>query len=705
MPDHIDTSGPPDNQSALQEDIEAVAAMPQRGARQKEAHEAAAAAAASRHGMSTIAFLMRVSAHMAATRSARAAAMEEHEEGAAIGGRPRVKLDASRDEIHQQALGALLSGRRVFRAGQGDDMKLTTVLTRADLVRVDPRAAEEEDRREARRGRESESGDADQLMSVSPVTLAIEVNACGSVTRKVEVSGIGKVEMPTDFPVAIAVEMIASKALNALPEVIGVAHVPIINENGEMFAEPGYDPSSMRWVSTSVRAVAVPDAPTREDAESALALLHWLLREYEFDGPRNKVAGVGCLMTAVLRASMRKAPLWASTSGMARTGKDRLLRTCSTVSTGGPPVMYAFGKTPEERDKRLSQVLHSGAPFIVMSNINGGIESDDLCVFLSEGSVVVRQYGSTGSGRRAQYGAFWSVSGNNFEPRGDLVARCVTVRQVSSNPDPGLRVFEFDDLKWLRDPNNRRSIVAAVFTIAKWWMQERARGTNARLGGTNGFDEWSALVREPLFALTDLDIFASALEADREQRTTGATGSFSDSSGNVLAADWRVDYPWSQAEVERIVGEYVRGDLTVEAPPRIQFLETLTEEHAGPLDDAAVCAAVAAHAPVEFVCLAGDLTRAAKKVRNFIQRREQDAEHGGDDVSAAFAEWAEQVRGAIAGIGNAATSDASAGTLVKKALDVAGGEWSCGVARDPFGAAMKGGTGRAKALYRWRRIG
>lgn len=635
-----------------------------------------------------------------------------------------VLLGGLRSDVFRAVSAALSASRRVFRMGSGDDLKLVAVLTRDELNARDPDLAADEERREqnlrareviinadgSRTERLLESFRADQIMTVTPVILATEIDRAAHVKKAVQKKRNGRTLLEwvrTDFPVRMAADFMSSRGVNRLPELIGVAHVPIMNEQGGMVAEPGYDPVSMRWISSAVPAVEVPENPTENEAKAALAEIRKLLRKYEFDGPRNEAAGAALVITAVLRPSMERAPMTLSTAGQPRTGKDHLLRTAALVSIGGSPTMFSIGSRPEEREKRLSQILHSGVPFIVLNNVNGGLESDDLCTFLSEGSAVLRSYGSVGAGKRAVYGAMIAASGNNLEATNDLVTRCFTVRQSSKSADPGSRTFDFCAHTWLGNPDNRRHILTAVFTIARWWMQERARGRNAgRLGGTNGFEQWSMFVREPIHALTGHDIFEATVEAEQDQRASEGPGAFTDACGVILTAAWRLDYPWSQRGAERMVADWRRQNAeNLIAPDHIQLAESLVEENAGVLTAEEVCAAVEGKAPREIDATAGNVTRAAQKVTRFISQQEEDTARGGDEPAPMLAAWLDDVRAACRRIGKSADNEADAGMAIKRTLDVAGGTWRCTVVRDPVtGTPKKGGPRRNKAVYRWCRL-
>lgn len=645
-----------------------------------------------------------------------------------------VLLTDNRATVFAAAARALARRKRVFAQGKGDARRLVLVQTLDDLHNVDPEAEERLERRvdpllhrepmrdEEDRPMHAEDGTplfmppvrytADQLVSVNDIILAMEINIAADVKKRVTVQRNGRAVVEwvsCDFPQRMAKALMDSTELRILPQLRGVAHVPIMAADGSVVTTPGYHAESEMWITSTLPRVTLPDRPTRDDALASLDKLRHLFREYEFADPANQTAGVAALMTAVTRPSVDKAPLTLSTSGAPRTGKDHLMRSCSLVAIGQMPDIMSLGTRGEERDKRLSQIFHSGSPAVILSNINGGLESDDLCVFISEGGVTVRTYGTFGVGKRAEYSAFWSATGNNLQPKGDLVTRCMTVRQVSASATPGRRTFTFDIHTWLQDPANRASIIEAVLTIVRWWRQS-GRWLNTgqleggSLGGTNDFNQWAAMVRAPLYALTEHDVFAATFDSEDTQRSEDGAGAFCDACGIVFDAAWRVDYPWSQRDAQRRVDQWRQHNPDqLVAPEPVQRAEALTAEHVGELSDDELCRRVEAMTPSEYVELAGGIVRAADKVRRFTRTLREDEEHG-SAPSEQQAAWLTEVEGALSRLGKAANDERTAGHQVKAALDVAGGAWRMGIALQPSGRPMRGGANGARQMYRWKRL-
>lgn len=606
---------------------------------------------------------------------ARRREIEQDRRAEALLNRRKVNLSAPRVEMFREAAAALAEKRLVFAQGHGDDRKLVAVLTRDDVASVDEALAESILTREQALMSEREEGetqaplsfDTDRLYTVTPVMLGLSVDKAANVhkVKMVERDGATlELHLPADFPVALAKDLADSTALERLPQLRGIAHSPIIDVNtGEIMTRPGYDPRTRMWVSSMCPEIYVPEHVTEEDARAALERLFWILHTYEFAGDRNRIAAVALLITSVLRASMHVAPLFVSTAGQARTGKDHLLITASLLATGQWPQLYGLGGKVEEREKRLSQMFHAGAPFVVISNVNGSMENDDLCIFLSEGAVTVRAYGTVGTGKRAEYSAVWTASGNNLRPTGDLVTRCVVVRQESAVANPGSRVFQFEPHKELKKQEVRKDLLEAVYTIARWWILEgRWKPEHSEKLGTNNFDQWSTLVRRPLLALTGHDVFAATQEAEAEQRAESMGGVFADSLHAVLSYDWEHHRERAQA---RGLWRFPDG--------RFEFL------------------AGAAHEAVERV-----------KSRHAAWMRQEPNPHAPDEVRNAFDDernaWSDLMEH-VEVVAKDAASARAAGHAMKKHAGIFGESWRITRALTNDGRPKMGGASGQKSVW------
>jgi hypothetical protein len=199
-----------------------------------------------------------------------------------------------------------------------------------------------------------------------------------------------------------------------LPTFRGTTRSPILGNDGTMRAAEGFDPDSGLWCY-QIPEVAVPDRPSREDAEAALHRLRHFFRTFPFaDGDRVKeddliIADLAknpgldesvflsVLLTAAVRQSLSLAPAGlfnAPSFSGAGTGKGLLAKSVSIIGGGVRPAAFTSGHNKEELDKRLTTSLTEARPSVFLDNYNAKeLQSDLLASALTENPMMVRVFG------------------------------------------------------------------------------------------------------------------------------------------------------------------------------------------------------------------------------------------------------------------------------------------------------------------------
>src|SRR3546814_10907537 len=78
---------------------------------------------------------------------------------------------------------------------------------------------------------------------------------------------------------------------------------------------------------------SVPDVPTRDDAEQALAELGDLLREMQFVGAADKAVALSLIVSAVVRGALAHIPLHLIKAPSIGSGKSFLVDLAARKST------------------------------------------------------------------------------------------------------------------------------------------------------------------------------------------------------------------------------------------------------------------------------------------------------------------------------------------------------------------------------------
>jgi hypothetical protein len=285
----------------------------------------------------------------------------------------------------------------------------------------------------------------------------------------------------------------------ALRPLDGFCTMPLLLDDGTINAAHGYHEPT-RVYCHRLPDIAVPDRPTRADAEAALLQLRRAFRTLPFADAVTTMEQVGVgeqstelqvveltkpdieggkrngpahdesafhtmLMTSVCRRSLTLAPALGATSPKfsgAGTGKGLSIRAISIVATGTSVHVNSIGRGAE-MEKGIVAALLQPDPIISLDNLNNVfLCSAALCTALTESPARLRPLGSS-ENREINTRAFIALNGNGLRISEDLVRRVVNVELDAKIENPELRSFPGDLLADIAEA--RLQLLAAILTI------------------------------------------------------------------------------------------------------------------------------------------------------------------------------------------------------------------------------------------------
>jgi hypothetical protein len=269
------------------------------------------------------------------------------------------------------------------------------------------------------------------------------------------------------------------------PVLRGVITTPTLARDGRIIETPGFDPTSGLLVDiTAGTFPRVPEAPTKDAAVAALDRLCRPLRGFPFVDDAARSVALGAMLTALVRLSLRTAPLHAFDAPTAGTGKSMLAEGVGLLATGFRPPALSQGKSSEEDEKRLSTVLFAGDPVIHIDNCERDISGDFLCSMLTQEVVQARILGLS-ERRVLPATALVLASGNNLVLAGDASRRAVICRLDAKVERPDTRTFDFDFHAELLAA--RPELVVSVLTVLRAY---HAAGRPEKLTPMGSFTDW-----------------------------------------------------------------------------------------------------------------------------------------------------------------------------------------------------------------------
>lgn len=323
------------------------------------------------------------------------------------------------------------------------------------------------------------------VREMSEPRLALEIGKifdCVKLEQRAKSAKVTSVDPTT----ALVKQVLAYAPEAGFRSLRGVVDVPILTGGGEV-VDGGYNPESRLLVSDSSGAAQYLSAvDMSEDAlRAALETLWRPFSEFPFVGAGDRGGALACALTAVSRAWLPTAPMFAFDAPVQGSGKSLLCRAIGALSgrcmfSAPLPI-----KNEDEIRKRLMSMLMSGPSAVIYDNQIGILDSASLAAVLTSETFADRELGHSRI-LDMPTSVLVMVNGNNMALGGDMPRRTVRVRIDPQMDTPFERSFGFDPETWVRE--HRGEMVAAALTILQWGLQRAEKG---RVGS---FEKWDQVV-------------------------------------------------------------------------------------------------------------------------------------------------------------------------------------------------------------------
>jgi putative DNA primase/helicase len=347
--------------------------------------------------------------------------------------------------------------------------------------------------------------------------------------------------LPTNCPIEVARTVMARKGHGwTMPRLRAIISAPTMRHDGTVIASPGYDVGSGLLLTGDDLWRNIPETPSKRDALDALDVLVEPLRDFPFVANSDRAASAALLITAVLRPTLRHAPMFAITAPAAGTGKSKLIDIAAIMATGRKAAVITPTPDEAELEKRIGASAIEGDQVMAIDNITHVLKSDQLCQMLTAEEVKVRVLGQS-KAPRIPSTALICATGNNISIHGDLNRRTVLVRMDAGCERPEEREFPVDAVDVAK--RRRADLVAAALTIIRAFLVAGAPRQCTPLGG---FEDWSAIVRSALIWLDYGDCLGDV---------AAMRGEDPEKQQLVEILDALPSWPFTAKEIGRLVGQ------------------------------------------------------------------------------------------------------------------------------------------------------
>ena len=272
-----------------------------------------------------------------------------------------------------------------------------------------------------------------------------------------------------------------------------VVDYPVLKPDGTILLRPGYDADTGLLLEWHGGDLAIPEQPSRQDAEKARDDLLEVVKDFPFEKESHKGAWLAGLETPLARfAYTGPSPLHLVDANTRGSGKGLLMHCIARIITGKDFTIATYTPDENELRKRITSIALEGDRLVLFDNVSGEFGNAVLDAALTATSWRDRYLGFN---RMAEAPLFttWYATGNNVTPGADTARRICHIRLEAPQEHPELRKdFKHPELlEWVGE--NRRRLLAAALTILRAYCV--AGKPDMELPAWGSFEGWSRLVR------------------------------------------------------------------------------------------------------------------------------------------------------------------------------------------------------------------
>ncbi len=281
------------------------------------------------------------------------------------------------------------------------------------------------------------------------------------------------------------------------PPLTGITELPILRQDGSIYATPGYDAITEQvYIPGDLLVPAIPETPSADDVKRALALFDYWLGDFPFEDAASKATILANAITVVARSLIKgQVPLTLLDATKQGSGKTLLALAIGVLATGRIVPTNSPTSDEEEMRKRMLTWLQTSPAIVIIDNLTHPLESSSFNSALTSPFIEDRELGSN-TLIRVPNRAVWFASGNNIRVGADTARRCIKCRLNARMENPHKR-----DTKLFRIPNgvdgflrwtieHRAELIEAVLILVRnWYVQGNPSPSVTPLGNFEGWTE------------------------------------------------------------------------------------------------------------------------------------------------------------------------------------------------------------------------
>ena len=308
-------------------------------------------------------------------------------------------------------------------------------------------------------------------------------------------------------------------AYHSVRRLDGIVTAPTLRADGSILQRPGYDQASRLLYVPGCEFPAVPDRPSKQDAESAAAELLDVVCDFPFEGDAARAVWLSMVLTLVGRSVIvGNVPMFGITANIRGSGKSKLADLAGIVAYGRPMARKTMPRTDEETGKVITATAIESKPAVLLDNASATVGCSALDAALTSETWNDRILGKSETTGELPWRTVLITTGNNLSFAADTARRVVLCSLDCDHEAPEDRTgFKHNNVE-LFAKDDRARLVAACLTILRAFVVAGKPYNGNRLGS---FESWSETICGAVVA-TGLPNPLETVSVVREQDSSGA---------------------------------------------------------------------------------------------------------------------------------------------------------------------------------------
>jgi len=309
-------------------------------------------------------------------------------------------------------------------------------------------------------------------------------------------SGDAFVEAPVVPPMNAVIDTLELNAFESTPILKGITTCPIINWDGGLQEEKGYNPEFMLYYEPIGDCqLIVPDVPTSVDVYYSMEHLKYLISEFPFTDDSSRANLLGLLVSCTTRSLLngKTYPMAIITKPIQGAGASYLCRIANILLTGKDAEFLASPRDAESFKKILLSSAMKGVDSMMFDNLSGTLYLPELAQAITATCVNDRILGES-TMASIDFTPVWVGNGINVTLSGDMPRRCYVI-DLQPNSDQPWLATNYKIKNVIQHVKERRGeYLSSLLTLVRYWLQNNMTAQEPEVPHIGTFEEWERIV-------------------------------------------------------------------------------------------------------------------------------------------------------------------------------------------------------------------